>query len=124
MIDIWRDFNKIEKNIVFIGIFLFLATGGLFIHEKIRGPKITSGIVIAKEHLPAKLTTTTMLINSGSSFIPVARNTRRPERWKIIIQENGIQETFFVQKQVFDSIKIGERHTFDKKFDSRIEPEE
>ena len=65
--------------------------------------KITEGTVVDKWHKPRR--TTVMHINTGHGFMLVPRTL--PPVWAIVLEKDGVRETFYVNQCQYDSIQIG-----------------
>lgn len=73
---------------------------------------IQQGYVIAKEFKPAGriMYTTYTFIYSGKTVIPVPHYWyySRPDRWSLTIEDGDKENTLWVEKDVYDSIAIGD----------------
>lgn len=86
-------------------------------------PRITSGEVIAKEYTPARTTLRLVPVvtsngkTTTTTMIPVYHHY--PDSWKVTISgpdESGelVQETFLVEKAVYDSVSIGDEFEYEE----------
>ena len=86
-------------------------------------PRILAGEVVKKEHKEEEITITYMPIvtyngnNARTTMVPMI--ITHPETWKITIRafnelENKyVYEDFYVEKNVFDSVEVGDYFEFD-----------
>lgn len=86
------------------------------------GNKITHGEVYEKEHREAHNTVMVLplVISNGktTSTIMIPYIVHYPERWVIFIKafngEEWVTEDFYVSKDVFDTVQVGDMFEFDE----------
>lgn len=86
------------------------------------GNNITSGEVYAKEHLEGYTTVMIcpVVVSNGqtSTTYMIPYTIYYPERWVVFIKdfdgEKWIKEDFYVSKEVFDGIRIGDQFEYNK----------
>lgn len=108
---------KESKNFLF-----FLTCVALILCLCACGNAITSGEVYAKEHMEAYTTVMTypVVVSNGKTTTTyiIPYTVHYPERWVIYIKDfNGekwIKEDFYVSKDVFDHIQIGDIFEYDE----------
>lgn len=80
-------------------------------------PEITKGKVIEKEYRPSSSRLIMMPISTGKTIVSVPYYIRHPERYVVVItaivEGESVTEDFYVSKEVYDSLSIGDIFEYD-----------
>ena len=91
--------------VIILGIILL--AGCIFAFLSVEDTRLNSGVIVAMEHLPAETKLVKNQILSGGRIAAVTKKITKRERWKITVENNGVQDDWYVKEEFYNSVSIG-----------------
>lgn len=121
----------IEKIVLpFLGLLLLLMIVGLIVgfYQEMQPPEIVDGKVVELEHLKESqdLVMVPLVMNTGNTTTTILQPTyiHYPETFRVKIENGDKQEEFYVNKETYEELSIGNRFKYEPETVKRHRPEE
>lgn len=66
--------------------------------------KIERGVVVEKEYHPSWVLLQPNIVGKTTVLIPIIM----PETWEVVVEDNGVTESFDIQRADFEKINVGD----------------